>query len=802
MLRILVMGIMCAAVARGQQTGSLAGRIADRETGAALAGAHILVPATAVATASDSLGVYHLAGFAPGTMEVRVSFVGYEPRIVTAFVEGGKETHLDVLLTQTILKAQPITVTATWGQDRKTPISFSTLTASDLRERYTTQDVPVLLSELPSTTYYSESGNGVGYTYLNIRGFDSRRIAVMVNGVPQNDPEDHNVYWLDMPDLPASVEDIQVQRGAGSAFYGSPAIGGSVNLVTANFARERSVVVSAGAGSFGTRKFSASFTSGLIDNRYAFHGRLSKITSDGYRDRSWVDFTSYFLGVVRYDRSMTTQLHFYGGPIADGLAYQGIPKEDVKDPQKRRDNPIRRPEEKENFSQPHYELLHEWRLSPSVTLTNTVFYVYGDGFFDYDGSWAPYSYYRITPEYGFAVGGDPDTLYAPGALIRAQVTNRQWGWLPRVTIDHGDGTLIVGAEVRDHGSLHWGRLQWAAPPGVPYDYRYYQYRGAKRIFSLYTHELYDAAPKLKLMFELQYAYNRYRLYDEKFLGNDFAVSYHFLNPHIGLNYNLNDVWSTYATAALTSREPRLKNLYDAAEASTPASWGAVTPQFATGPDGSLDFSAPLVKPESLLDLELGIRFASPAVRFTANGYFMDFRDEIIKSGQVDRFGQPVTGNADRTRHVGIELSAQAEVLKCLEISANATVGRSWFVRHTDYSSGAPVTLDGNPIAGFPSTLANGRVTYRQGAFAASWSLRYLGMQYTDNFRSELRTVDPHVVSDGWVACTMDPSDGGVGIEAKLQVTNIFDAMYAAYGEGEMFFVGATRGMYIGVSVIL
>ena len=91
------------------------------------------------------------------------------------------------------------------GQPRETPITFSDLKAQDLREQYTVQDVPVLLSELPSTTYYSESGTSIGYTYVNIRGFDPRRIAVMVNGVPQNDPEDHNVYWLDFPDLAANL---------------------------------------------------------------------------------------------------------------------------------------------------------------------------------------------------------------------------------------------------------------------------------------------------------------------------------------------------------------------------------------------------------------------------------------------------------------------------------------------------------------------------------------------------------------------------------------------------------------------
>ena len=229
--------------------------------------------------------------------------------------------QIDFMLRPSEIFGEPITVSATRGKERETPATFATLEREQVRERYTTQDIPVLLSELPSTTSYSEAGNGIGYTYLNIRGFDARRIAVMVNGIPQNDPEDHNVYWLDFPDIASSVENIQVQRGAGSAFYGPPAIGGSVNLVMNNFGRERAFRFSGGVGSFNTRRYAASFNSGLIDNQYALHGRLSKILSNGYRERSWIDFSSYFLGLIRYAESMTTQVNFYCGPVSDHLAH-------------------------------------------------------------------------------------------------------------------------------------------------------------------------------------------------------------------------------------------------------------------------------------------------------------------------------------------------------------------------------------------------------------------------------------------------------------------------------------------------
>lgn len=792
---------LAVAASNVHAEGVVRGTVSDRESGQPIAGANVVLVGTSAGASTTTEGRFAFTARS-GLYTLRISHVGHVTDARAITLADGDTLTLDVSLTPAAITAQPITVTAMLGQPRETPVTFGDLSAADLRERYTVQDVPVLLSELPSTTYYSESGTSTGYTYVNIRGFDARRIAVMVNGVPQNDPEDHNVYWLDMPDLTASVDKIEVQRGAGSAFYGPPAIGGSINLVTRNIGAERSLELSGGYGSYNTKKFSASASSGLIEDRYAMHARLSMIQSDGYRDRAWVDYTSYFLGLARYDATMTTQIHLYGGPVADGLAFYGIPKSDVKNRDRRRANPITRPEEQENFSQPHYEVLHEWRLGPVLTLNNTLFYVQGDGFFDYDGSWAPYSYFRVTPEEGFPVQGDPDTLYIPGALIRAHVTNNQVGWLPRLTWRHGGDEIVAGGELRFHGSHHWGRLQHfeSAVVDIPYDYHYYDYRGAKDIASLYVHGLLSPVPDLTVMANVQYAYNAYRLYDEEFVGNDFTVPYHFVNPRIGVNYNVTGAWNAYLSAAYTSREPRLKNLYDAAESSTPPSWGSVTPQFAVLPDGSYDFDEPLVKPERLANLEVGLGYRNDGATASANLYWMEFTDEIVRSGQVDRFGQPVTGNADRTRHYGLELSGSVLAPAGLEVAVNATVSSNRFVRHTDYSTGAGMVLDGNPIAGFPDLLANLRLTWRGGPAAVSFSGRYQGRFYTDNFKNDNNTVDPFVVVNAWASLSIGGTSGMPSLEIRLQVNNVFDALYATHGEGEQFFVGAERNAFLNLAV--
>src|SRR5207244_13514452 len=112
------------------------------------------------------------------------------------------------------------------------------------------QDPPMALATLPGAYAYSDAGNGIGYTYLSLRGFPQRRISVLINGVPLNDPESHEVYWIDHPDLLSSTSEAQVQRGVGAALYGAASLGGSVDLETAPFSETPATTASVSYGSF------------------------------------------------------------------------------------------------------------------------------------------------------------------------------------------------------------------------------------------------------------------------------------------------------------------------------------------------------------------------------------------------------------------------------------------------------------------------------------------------------------------------------------------------------------------------
>jgi iron complex outermembrane receptor protein len=296
------------------------------------------------------------------------------------------------------------------------------------------------------------------------------------------------------------------------------------------------------------------------------------------------------------------------------------------------------------------------------------------------------------------------------------------------------------------------------------------------------------------MFDLQLP-TAVPLYDESSSAPN-SSCHTILNPRFGINYNFNEQINLFANISQTSREPRLKNLYDAAEASTPASWGIV-PQFRINPDGTYNFDKPLVTPEKLIDYELGLAFQNGGWRAGLNFFYMDFRDEIIKTGQLDRFGQPITGNAERTLHTGIELIADAQLFPMLAMSGNLMLSQNELKKYAVYhSDGTREILDGNPIAGFPDALANARLTFTDFGFTASLSMQYAGKQYTDNFKKEENTVDPYAVFNGMIGFNFARGSVLNGLSLQMHVQNLFNKLYLMHGEGEDFFPAAERQAFV------
>ena len=795
----------------------ISGKISNAETHLPLPNANIIVADRNIGTTSGKNGDFTLQGNINEGDVLIITYVGFTTKKV--ILKKNDFTQLILLsLEPAIIPAQTVLVEASVGEEGVTPVTFQKITKNNIEKNYIVQDIPQFLGELPSTTFYSENGNGIGYNYLSIRGFDQRRISVSINGIPQNDPEDHDVYWLDFPDLLESTEFIQVQRGAGSGIIGYPAIGGSINIITSNFSYKPEYNFSAALGSYNTRKYLASFSSGLIDNKYSFYAKISEILSSGYRNLSWTDFKSYYLSAIRYDDNLTSQVNIYGGPVADGLAYTGLPKFAIQDKNLRRQNysywtatpdsftyiTPRRPEEIENFTQPHYELLNEYKISDDVILNSALFYVNGVGFFNYDGSWADTTYFRLTSQNGFAPSGNPGN-----ALIGAWVDNKQGGWIPRLSWKHTDGEFIAGAEFRIHRSEHWGNISYAEnlPVGVTSGYQYYDYRGGKDMISGYVHESHQLNNRINFLVELQIAYHKYMLYQEKYVGTDFSVKNTFVNPRFGINYKYLDNNSIYFSFARVSREPRLINYYNADESS-----GGEVPQFKHNPDGTYNFSEPLVNPETMNDFELGASYLFKNILFTLNLYYMLFDNEIVENGQVDQYGVPVTGNVNSSMHKGVELSAIYKT-NILNVFANVSMSNDIIKEGRYYiDSLRSINLSGNKISGFPGFLFNFGVTYDINKLYIKLTGKYVGAFYSDNYDQNLNTYlatygdfvaysdnknPAYFTADFLASYSFNLFNAVSDSKLYLQINNIFDRLYSANAIGAEFFPGAERNFIAG-----
>lgn len=809
----------------------LAGRVLDAQTGAPIADARVRVSSPASETATNAAGEFRFGNLSPGMYEIEASRVGYTPERRSTTVEADS-TFLEFRLAPRPIPVSPVEVTTTHATERGSAVAFTDLDRKAVQDHYWAQDVPMLLAETPGVYAYSDAGNGIGYSYVKIRGFSQNRVAVTINGIPLNDPESHEVYWVDHPDLLSSAQDLQVQRGAGSALYGASAVGGSVNLETLTIPAERRVSVEAGAGTYDTKRLSLQYESGLLDSRYALAGRYSVIESQGYRELSWSRLWSYYFSAARIDPSITTRLNFYGGPERLHLAYYAVDRsyldglitgDAAKD---RRLNPLNWTNETDNFFEPHYELIQNVKLGEKTALTSSAFYFPGKGYYD-DLPYGPQSFAsRQLPNFEV----DSDSLYpaayyavdstgAPVAqpdgrflVTGSDMTQRLWvrdshyGWIPRARFTHGKGELTAGAEWREHLGRHWGELTWAQalPLGTDPNHVFYDYTGRVRALSGFAQEAYSLRPDLKATGSLQWRQTRYAIGKDRYSGYDFHQTYSFLNPRAGLNWNATERWNVFGSYAHTRTEPILSELYAADDPSA-------VPLFRVVDVANHIYRDPLIHPERLNDYETGVGYRNGTAYFKLTGFWLDFRDEIVPNGQINSLGVPLTGNAARSAHKGIEIEGGVAHRSGLTLSGNVSLSRNRFSQYREFVDSTTVNdYSGNSIAGFPDRIANVTVGFRKHGARAALTVNEVGRQYLDNSQDnrtnpalraapgyQKKLVEEHAVLNGLLSFEVARA-----LLLEVRGMNLTGLRYETSGyvdtEVPFFYPAATRNFFVSL----
>ena len=181
-------------------------------------------------------------------------------------------------------------------------MAYNNIDIENIKKQNLGQDAPYLLNQLPSVVVNSDAGNAVGYTGIRIRGTDGTRINVTINGVPVNDAESQSTYYVNMPDLLSSTNNIQVQRGVGASTNGSGAFGASINFQTNELIEKPYSNVISTAGSYNTFRNTLMAGTGLLNNKFTLDARASKISSDGYINRASSNLESYYIAAGYYGK--------------------------------------------------------------------------------------------------------------------------------------------------------------------------------------------------------------------------------------------------------------------------------------------------------------------------------------------------------------------------------------------------------------------------------------------------------------------------------------------------------------------
>ncbi len=805
---------LLASTAHAQSLSSVVGRVVDDETLQPLSGAPVALAGTTRGAITDARGNFRielspLDGTAADRVRVRVTIVGYQTSEVELATNASGTPAL-VRMKASVIPVEGAEVTSHLAREDRSPTAFSVLDRRQIEREHYGQDMPMLLADTPGEYAYSDAGNGIGYSYLKIRGFSQRRIAVTINGIPLNDPQSREVYWIDHPDLASSAQSIQVQRGVGSSAYGTTAIGGSVNVETIPFEQSPRLTFEAGGGSFGTQRYSAQGASGLIDDHYAIEGRLSRILTNGYREQSWSDLWSYFIGVTRVDKTMVTRLNFYGGPEQTHLAYAGVPKANLDGgvtgdaDRDRRFNPLTWTGERDQFFEPHYEFLHDWKLSPSTSLSNALFYFPGEG---------NYEEFRT----------DQDLAnYGGSASVITDITRRRWarnvhvGWVPRMRYESGRYALEGGLDLRYARGRRFGELTWSAvtTPGQTPNQVYYDYLGYVTNTNAFVRQSWLATPRLRGTLDLAFHRQRYQMGHDVYGGRSFDETYTFLMPRVGVNYVLRDETDDeslrhvdgYASFSRANAEPIFRELYDAEAA------GGAPPAFAHV-DANGRLTDPLIDPERVYDWAAGVRARGAWGTASLGGFWMQFEDEIVFNGTIDDFGNPITGNAASSHHSGIEGDFRARFSGAFELSGAFHWAVNEFDDYQEFvDSTTTVDYSGNAIAGFPASALHATATYRRGGVRLELSADYAGRQYLDNNESSVASIAPWTVVNALIGWRVAGFVGTRELDLSLRVSNLFDERYETAGYVDypaplfaptpVWIPAATRGVFFGVKTTL
>ncbi|MDG5799745.1 TonB-dependent receptor [Marinilabiliaceae bacterium ANBcel2] len=672
------------------------------------------------------------------SLNITVSFLGYKMVEENLYIE--KSEDITVVM-QEDSHLTPEVVVSAYRAGHKTPVAHTNISGDQLRGNAVNEDIPFLLQRAPSVVATSESGIGVGYTGFRIRGTDPTRINVTMNGVPLNDAESQDLFWANMPDFAESVDEVQIQRGVGTSSSGGAAFGASVNMRTSSGSPDPFAEIVSSAGSYNTFRNSIKVGTGLIDDKFSFESRYSKLDSDGYIHNSFSNHQSLFLSGTLFMDNSFLKANLIHGDQQTGISWWGVP--DYMIESNRRYNPAGvytdvngeeayYDDQTDNYKQTHYQLFYSYALNNYHDFTAAVHYTRGEGYYE------QYREEEDMARYGlpyFTIGGDE--IESSDLVRQKWMDNDFYGFVVSSNNRLSNSlTASFGGGWNRYDGDHFGNIIWSRYAVVmDKDYEWYSNNGLKTDYHFFGKFNWDIG-LVNLFGDLQYRGVEYKMSgiddDLRDLSQDHT--FNFFNPKAGLFYDISSNQSSYLSFGVSNREPTRTNFKDA----------------------NLD---PEVTPqaERLYNIETGYTYKSPQFSGGINLYYMRYKDQLVPTGEKSNVGYDIMTNVEDSYRAGIETEFSWLITNGLRWDANFTLSRNRirdFVKTAPYYEGDNFVgevqkhLGSVDIAYSPSLIGNSLISYD---LTESWSLtfnsKYIGEQYFDNTSSDQRKLESFFVHD-------------------------------------------------------
>jgi len=574
------------------------------------------------------------------------------------WLAGQVQTNMAITLDSVVVSAVAVGATSL--------VAHTQLNKSDLRKSPATMLLPFAIDLTPGVVGISENGTGVGNAYLRIRGSDASRIGVTLNGVPLNDAESQEVFWVNLPALTGFLERVQVQRGVGSSVAGPGAFGGGLHLQTIGASPEEYGQVDMAVGSYRTYMTAIGLGIGIrkgfsLDLRYAHN------QTEGYIRNGFAQMHSLFARAGYGFGRHAFRLNWIWGAHVTGITWEGVSPEMMA--QDRRANPSGAyfdaggnlhyyDNETDNYTQNHLQF--SWLFAPVAGLkwSTTMNYTRGDGFYE------NYKPDRKYASYGLNNQDINGILFSRSDVIqRVQMGNHYYVLSSMVDYRYDSWRFLSGLTGSVYRGAHYGDLIWAMyNQHIPENYEWYRNHSRKQEVSLFVQSEYDFTGGVTAFTDLQYRVINYHLEgpDKDFVLLDQDVKYRFFNPKMGVNWHFLTCHQIHLGFFTGHKEPSRSDYKEAVKAGRPND----------------------LLSERMYDWEFGYRYQRPSAQMEMTLYYMDYKDQLVPTGKLTETGYVVKENVASSYRTGVEVAAKWQVLHFLRLDGNICWSRNRIREYT------------------------------------------------------------------------------------------------------------------------